>query len=141
MSSNIDMSIATTGNESKQHTNAKRRLYNIVEEMGMVADFEISTGTTKTEIGERNYTVDLFAFWVDTRAGVTHKIAFEVEGYKGHNSNRQHARDNNRDKGHLEKAIYTVRIQMKDLVGKNKLDDTTHKHEIIWQLVNQGLNI
>jgi hypothetical protein len=135
------INIATTGNESDQHTNAKRRLHQIIEDMGFIADFEISTGTTKTEIGERNYTVDLFAFWTHAPTGVTHKIAFEVEGFKGHNSNRQHARDNNRDKAHLRKGIFTVRINMKDLVGKKQLDDNTHKHEIIWQLVNQGLNI
>jgi len=133
--------IETTGNESKQHISAKRRLYGIVEDMGMVADFEIHTGTTKTEIGERHYTVDLFAFWTHVATGVTHKIAFEVEGYKGHNSRRQNARDNNRDQGHLRKGICTVRIQMKDLVGKKNLDDTTLKHEIIWQLIRQGMNM
>ena len=135
------MYVPTKGNESKQHTNAKRRLHGIVEDMGMIADFEISTGRTRTELGERNYTVDLFAFWTHAITGVTHKIAFEVEGYKGHISRRQNARDNNRDKGHIRKGILTVRIQMKDLVGKKKLDDTTIKHDIIWQLVNQGMNI
>ena len=135
------MSIPTTGNESPQHKNAKKRLCSIAEDMGMVAEYEVSTGTTKTEIGERNYTADIFSFWTHARTGVTHKIAFEVQGFKGHNSARQQYRDNIRDQGHIRKGICTVRIQMTDLVGKKKIDDTTIKHEIIWQLVNQGLNI
>jgi len=137
----IEMSISTTGNESKQHTNAKIRLKQIVEDFGMIADYEISTGITKTEIGTRNYTADIFAFWTHVRTGVTHKIAFEVEGFKGHQSKRQIVRDIIRDQGHIRKGICTVRINMKDLVGKKKIDDTTIKHEIIWQLINQGMNI
>ncbi len=131
------MSVATTGNESEQHQRAKQRLKEIVEDMGMVADYEISTGTTETEIGTRNYTVDLFAFWTDPRAGTTKKIAFEVQGFKGHNSTRQIARDINRDKAHLAKGIYTVRILMKDLVGKKKLDNSTIIADILWQLRGQ----
>jgi len=132
------MSIATTGNESKQHTNAKIRLKKIVEDMGMIADYEISTGTTETEIGPRNYTIDIFAFWTNARTGTTKKIAFEVEGHKGHESKRQHSRDINRDKAHLQKGIYTVRINMKDLVGKKKIYDGTIKEEIWYQLTQQG---
>ncbi len=131
------MSIATTGNESQQHKNAKIRLKQIVEDMGMIADYEISTGTTETEIGSRNYKVDLFAFWTHIGTGNTEKIAFEVEGFKGHNSKRQNARDNNRDKGHLTKRIKTVRIGMKDLVGRKKIDDETIMAEIRWQLQRQ----
>ena len=132
------MSIATTGNESEQHQHAKQRLRQIVEGMGMIADYEISTGTTETEIGPRNYTVDLFAFWPDFRTRTTIKVAFEVEGFKGHNTKRQFARDNNRDKAHLKKGIRTVRINMKDLIGKTKVDDYTIKADILWQLAKQG---
>jgi hypothetical protein len=128
------VSIATTGNESKQHIAAKRRLYDIIDKMGMIADFEISTGTSETTLGERDYTVDLFAFWTHARTGITEKIAFEVEGYKGHNSTRQRARDKFRDQAHLNKGIRTVRIDMKVLVGKQKLDDDVIEHEILWQL-------
>lgn len=128
------MSVATTGNESKQHIAAKRRLFDIIEKMGMVADFEIHTGTTKTTLGERNYTVDLFAFWTHPRTGITDKIAFEVEGFKGHNSSRQRARDKLRDKAHLEKGIITVRINMWDLVGAERLDEQTIMLEILYQL-------
>jgi hypothetical protein len=130
------MSIATTGNESKQHINAKRRLFDIVEDLGMVADFEIRTGTTETTLGPRDYTVDLFAFWTHARTGVTEKIAFEVEGYKGHNSTRQRNRDKFRDQVHAEKGIKTVRIQMYDLIGRDKLDDNTISLEILYQLKN-----
>jgi hypothetical protein len=128
------MSIATTGNESKQHIAAKRRLFTIVEEMGMIADFEIHTGTTETTLGERSYTVDLFAFWTHARTGITEKIAFEVEGYKGHNSSRQRARDKFRDNEHLKKGIVTVRLLMGDLIGSQKLDDATIQLEILYQL-------
>jgi hypothetical protein len=132
------MYIATTGNESKQHTNAKIRLLGIVQHMGLIAEYEISTGTTETEVGPRNYTVDIFAFWTNARTGVTKKVCFEVEGFKGHESKRQHARDINRDKAHIKKGIYTVRINMKYLVGKKKLDDGTIKEEIWYQLTQQG---
>jgi len=137
----IEMSIPTLGNESKQHTNAKIRLRSIAESMGFVAEYEISTGTTETALGERNYTVDIFAFWYNTRTGITKKVCFEVEGFKGHESKRQHVRDINRDKAHLQKGICTVRINMKDLVGKKKLEDGDIKEEIIWQLINQGMNL
>ena len=133
-----EMSIPTLGNESKQHTNAKIRLKRIVEDMGFVAEYEISTGTTETALGERNYTIDIFAFWTNARTGVTKKIAFEVEGFKGHESKRQHVRDINRDKAHLQKGIYTVRINMKDLVGKKRLDINTIEDEICYQLRKQG---
>ena len=135
------MSIPTLGNESKQHTNAKIRLKRIVEDMGFVAEYEISTGTTKTALGERNYTVDIFAFWTHAATGVTHKIAFEVHGFKGHHSKRNDTRDKIRDNALIRKGILTVRIDMHDLVGKKKLDDNIIKEEIIWQLINQGLNI
>lgn len=135
------MSIATTGNESKEHINAKVRLWHIVVYMGFAPDYEIRTGTTKTDRGDRNYTVDLFAYYIHAKSGQSIKVAFEVEGFKGHNSNRQIARDNNRDKGHLTKNIYTVRIKMKDLVGKKKLDSDTIKEEIIYQLKNQGCEL
>lgn len=100
----------------------------------MIADVEIRTGTTKTALGERNFTADIFAFWTNIRTGITKKIIFEVRGYKGHNSKRQIARDTNRDNAHKEKGIKTVRIDMKDLVGKKKQPTPVIEEEINWQL-------
>ena len=132
------MSIATTGNESEQHIRAKQRLHGIASDMGFIVDYEISTGVTETEIGKRNFTVDILAFWTNARTGDTKKIAFEVHGFKGHNTTRQIARDKNRDRGHLTKGIYTVRIEMKDLVGRKKQDNNTIGNEIWYQLGLQG---
>jgi len=129
------MQIPTTGNESKQHQRAKERLYQIITEKGIIAQFEISTGITETALGKRHYTVDLFGFWYNARTGNHKKIAFEVRGYKGHDSRRQIARDNNRDKAHKEsKRIFTVRLEMTDLVGRKKQDDETIWNEILYQL-------
>lgn len=128
----LEMSIPTTGNESEQHQKAKIRLKQIVTDLGIIADYEIKTGYTQTDIGERTYTVDLFGFWT-TRKG-TEKIAFEVRGYKGHDSKWSNYKDRCRDKAHLAKGIKTVRIEMKDLVGRKKMDDETIKEEILWQL-------
>lgn len=128
------MSIATTGNESQQHQKAKIRLKQIVTDLGIISDYEIGTGTTKTALGDKNFTIDLFGFWTNVKTGITEKIAFEVRGYKGHNSKWANFKDRCRDQGHLSKGIRTVRIEMKDLVGRKKQDDETIKEDILWQL-------
>jgi len=129
------MQIPTTGNESKQHQRAKERLYQIITEKGIIAQFEIGTGTTETALGKRHYTVDLFGFWYNARTGTFKKIAFEVRGFKGHNSRQNIVRDKRRDQAHLEfKNIYTVRLEMTDLVGRKKQDDETIWNEILYQL-------
>ena len=114
------LSIPVTGNESPQHQRAKLRLYNLLKENGFYPEFEIATGITKTEIGERNYTVDIFAFWPNLRT----RIAFEIDG-KSHYSKWSRHKMANRDKAHRQKGILTVRIDVRDLVGKNKQDDDT----------------
>lgn len=133
----IKMSILTTGNESKQHQKAKERLLNIVRDIGMQAEYEINLGTTETPLGKRNYTADIFAFWTHARTGTTKKIVFEVDGFKGHNSKRQIARDKVRSDGLRSKGIMTVRINMHDLVGKKKLEDFDIRKEIYYQLGRQ----
>lgn len=127
------MSIPITGPESLAHQKAKLRLFQIVKQMGMVADFEIRTGTTETALGKRNFTADIFAFWYDAGSRTFKKIIFEVD-WKHHNTERNINRDNNRDKAHKEKGIQTVRILTPDLIGKKKIDDATIKADILWQL-------
>ena len=126
----------TTGNESPQHQKAKKRLHQILEESPyfIVSDYEISLGTTKTALGQRDYTADLFGFWYNPRKGTHRKIAFEVRGFKGHNSKRNAARDQLRDCALAEKGIETVRLEMLDLVGKKKLGDILILNEILYQL-------
>jgi hypothetical protein len=126
--------IKTTGNESEQHQKAKIRLKEIVTELGIIADYEIGTGITKTPLGDKTFTIDLFGFWTNARTGVTQKIAFEVRGFKGHDSKWTRYKDRLRDQSHLGKGIKTVRINMLDLVGRKAVDKQTIKEDILWQL-------
>jgi hypothetical protein len=125
--------LKTTGNEYPPHIKAKERLKAIIEEKGLIADYEIGIGSTETEIGQRDYTVDLFAFWTNARTGITKRIAFEIDG-KYHNSKTQLYKMRNRDKALLNKGIYTVRLRTGWLVGRGKVDDETIWNEILYQL-------
>lgn len=120
--------IKTTGPESVAHQRAKLRLLSIVKEMGMIADVEIRTGITKTPLGDKTFTADVFAFWKGQM------VILEVRGYKGHNTKWAIFKDKIRDQAHQQKKMRTVRIEMKDLIGRKKQDDDTIKADILWQL-------
>ena len=125
--------IPITGNEYPQHIKGKERVYQIITEKGLIAKYEVSLGITETEIGIRNFTADIFAFWTNARTGITKRIAFEIDG-KYHNSKLQLHKMANRDKALRKRGIYTVRLRTDWLVGKGKVDDQTIWNEILYQL-------
>jgi len=63
------------------------------------------------------------------------EIIFEVDGKKGHSSQRGRTRDKFRDRVHWEyQRIPTVRLNRFWLTGRGKVTDDDIWIEIIWQL-------
>ena len=126
--------LITKGNEYPGHIHAKKRLSKILKKKGFITFYEVDTGTTETEIGPRNYTIDVLGIWQYPNRFVQ-EIAFEVDGKKGHMSKRNRARDEFRDRVHWQyKRLPTVRLIRPWLAGKGKVDDHDIWIEIIWQL-------
>ena len=122
------------GNEYPEHIHAKKRLSKILRKKGFITFYEVDTGTTETEIGPRHYTVDILGVWQYSSRSVQ-EIAFEVDGKKGHNSKRNRARDEFRDRVHWQyKRLPTIRLNRFWLAGRGKVDDNDIWLEIIWQL-------
>ena len=123
-----------TGNEYPEHRHAKKRLAKILRKKGFITFYEVSTGITETEVGPRNYTIDLWGIWQHTDGRIT-EIAFEVDGHKGHHSKRNRDRDKFRDRVHWEyKKIPTIRLNRFWLAGRDKVTDDDIWIEILWQL-------
>jgi len=122
------------GNEYEGHRNAKKRLAKILRKKGFITFYEVDTGPTETEIGQRSYTADILAIWQYSSRNVQ-EIIFEVDGKKGHSSQRGRARDKFRDRVHWEyKRLPTVRLNRFWLSGRGKVTDDDIWIEIIWQL-------
>ena len=122
------------GNEYEGHRNAKKRLAKILRKKGFITFYEVDTGPTETEIGQRSYTADILAIWQYSSRNVQ-EIIFEVDGKKGHSSQRGRARDKFRDRVHWEyKRLPTVRLNHFWLAGRGKVTDDDIWIEIIWQL-------
>ena len=122
------------GNEYEGHRNAKKRLAKILRKKGFITFYEVDTGPTETEIGQRSYTADILAIWQYSSRNVQ-EIIFEVDGKKGHSSQRGRARDKFRDRVHWEyKRLPTVRLNRFWLAGRNKVTDDDIWIETIWQL-------
>ena len=122
------------GNEYEGHRNAKKRLAKILRKKGFITFYEVDTGPTETEIGQRSYTADILAIWQYSSRNVQ-EIIFEVDGKKGHSSQRGRARDKFRDRVHWEyKRLPTIRLNRFWLSGRGKVTDDDIWIEIIWQL-------
>lgn len=129
-----DYILLNKGNEYPEHIHAKKRLAKILRKKGFITFYEVDTGNTETEIGVRNYTVDVLGIWQYSSKSVQ-EIAFEVDGKKGHDSKRNRARDRFRDRVHWEhQRLPTVRLNRFWLAGRNKVDDNDIWIEILWQL-------
>jgi len=122
------------GNEYEGHRNAKKRLAKILRKKGFITFYEVDTGPTETEIGQRSYTADILAIWQYSSRNVQ-EIIFEVDGKKGHSSQRGRARDKFRDRVHWEyKRLPTIRLNRFWLSGRGKVTDDDIWIETIWQL-------
>ena len=117
--------------ESLQHWRSKIRLEKILLESGWSIcyhDGDVSF-SFRTYKGDRTYWPDLLAY--KDEEGY---VAFEVDGHKGHSSKRDFEKMRLRDSTMHEVDIRTVRIQMSDLAGKRKQDDSLIREEIEYQL-------
>ena len=126
--------LITKGNEYPGHIHAKKRLSKILKKAGFYTDFEVDTGITETEIGPRNYSIDVLGIWQHSD-GHVQEIAFEVDGKKGHMSKRNRARDEFRDRVHWQyQRLPTVRLNRPWLSGRGRVSDNDILIEIVWQL-------
>jgi hypothetical protein len=129
-----ELVLLTKGNEYEGHIQGKKRLSKILRKRGFYTWYEVDTIPTETEIGTRSYTIDVLGVWQYDNGTVT-EIAFEVDGFKGHNSKRQRDRDKFRDRVHWEyQRLPTVRLLRPWLAGKSKVSDDDIMIEIVWQL-------
>lgn len=106
-----------------------------IEQIVMLDDWEIWIRDMEdffpflTPLGERTYYPDLMA-WKDGIGWVV----FEVDGKKGHWTNRDLQKMAIRDKAFLDHDIRTVRIKTKDLVGVKKQTTELILQEVDYQL-------
>ncbi len=130
----VDLTLLTKGNEYEGHIQGKKRLSKILRKRGFYTYYEVDTGTTETEIGQRSYTVDILGVWQHSD-GRVQEIAFEVDGFKGHHSKRNIAKDKFRDRVHWQyQGLPTVRLLRPWLSGRHKVNDGDIWIEILWQL-------
>ena len=130
----LELVLLTKGNEYAGHIYAKRRLSKILRKVGFITFYEVETGPIETELGLRNYSIDVFGIWQHSDGSVR-EIAFEVDGKKGHQSKHNKSRDNFRDRIHWEyQELPTVRLERPWLSGKSKVSDNDILREIVWQL-------
>ena len=129
-----DLVLLTKGNEYPEHIHAKKRLSKILRKKGFITFYEVSTGNIETELGPRNYSIDVFGIW-QFHNGNIQEISFEVDGKKGHFSKRNRARDEFRDRVHWQyKRLPTIRLERPWLSGKHKVTDDDIWIEVVWQL-------
>ena len=102
--------------ESLKHWDAKAALTKILLLNGysLVQD-EYALKTINTVVGERDYTIDLFA---EDKAGK--RYAFELDGKVGHSTKRDFYKMKIRDEALLVLGIRTVRLSVDDVVGRKK---------------------
>ena len=101
--------------ESEKHWDAKAALTKILllNDYSLVID-EYALRTINTVVGERDYTVDLFAEKEGKR------YAFELDGKVGHSTKRDLYKMKIRDEALLALGIKTIRISVNDVVGRKK---------------------
>ena len=129
-----ELLLLTKGNEYPEHIHAKKRLSKILRKKGFYTFYEVDTGPTETEIGQRSYTADILAVWQHA-TGDVQEFIFEVDGKKGHSSQRGRTRDKFRDRVHWEyQRLPTIRLERPWLSGRKKVDDQDIWIEVIWQL-------
>jgi hypothetical protein len=117
--------------ESPKHWLAKLTLQKILlENDWSIIDDEYALRTINTVVGERDYTIDLFAEKDGKR------YAFECDGKKGHSSKRDLYKMKIRDGALLTIGIKTIRLKVDDLVGKKKQGVDIILKEIEYQLAS-----
>ena len=101
--------------ESLNHWRAKGALTKILllDDYSLVQD-EFALETINTVVGERDYIIDLFAEKEGKR------YAFELDGWKGHSTKRDFYKMKIRDESLLKLGIRTIRIPVRDVVGRKK---------------------
>ncbi len=121
--------------ESLRHLEAKERLEEIAVQCGFwYICSEIQLQETRIEyLGERTYTPDLL-FEKDEKMYI-----FEADGKKGHSSKRDQDKDKLRDKILGGQGFTTIRIPVKDLIGRRKLSNQDIIKEIDWQIMTKTL--
>ena len=102
--------------ESEKHWDAKAALTKILllNDYSLVID-EYALRTINTVVGERDYTVDLFA---EDKEGK--RYAFELDGKVGHSTKRDFYKMKIRDEALLTLGIQTIRLGVDDVVGRKK---------------------
>jgi hypothetical protein len=117
------------GNQSPQHQRAKERLVEIALQSG----YEFVCAEVEQQkiriplLGERSYTPDL----IFQKGGKFYIL--EADGKKGHTSRRSKDKDKLRDKVFGDRGIRTLRVKVKDLIGRKKQADQDIIRDLEWQ--------
>jgi hypothetical protein len=117
------------GNQSPQHQRAKERLVQIALQGGYeFVCSEVCQGEIWIPLlGKRSYTPDL----IFQKGGK--KYILEADGKKGHTSKRSKDKDELRDEVFGDRGIRTLRIKVKDLIGRKKQADQDIIRDLEWQ--------
>jgi hypothetical protein len=117
------------GNQGPAHQKAKERLVQIALQSGFkYVCSEVQQPKIRIPfLGERSYTPDL----IFEKGGKFYIL--EADGKKGHTSKRDKDKDELRDKVFGDRGIRTLRVKVKDLIGRKKQTDQDIIRDLEWQ--------
>ena len=117
------------GNQGPAHQRAKERLAQIALQSGFkFVCSEVQQSKIRIPLlGERSYTPDL----IFEKGGKFYIL--EADGKKGHTSRRDIDKAKLRDKVFRDRGIRTLRVKVKDLIGRKKQSDQDISRDLEWQ--------